>query len=577
MTGSVFIAADVVPAGHLGVGSAQVVRPDLVRDTRWQAPCEPAVIRGRDPVQLRIVVWDEGSRALENLPECYRPVSDRQRASGRAASPARPAPPERTRAGAAARCRSSSTSSIRQLAANTSPRRASSTASTTSSPTPPRPASASALARTRQRERLQRRDADQRDAPRPRQRPRRRDPDPQPRERPGSDADGDAIDVVPADPGALEHHARSAAAAGSRGRAARRAVGRRAPCRRRRRRPTARPWSRGVAVSNARILIGASIVTTRRSPPACSITTRAASARQARDRRDRVLRPLDERDPVGAEVVGQQVRILAPQIRDAVQVEVRDGHARRVALTDRERRAGDDAVDPERAAGAADERGLAGAELSLDQHDVARPRASRRAPRRAPRSARALARLVVAVTSAHANVEKPDGPIAPSGSVPSAARMSALAPRISRVMFDRLQSNATSRSCRGCGGSDTAKAAGLAGAMVANNVIALGSVIVFSRAAHRLRIAGRAGQLLPDPRRRRVRDAAGDRPRGRARSPRGRGRPGRDDPELDQVAAGVHGGDDRRSPSCSGIRSPRRSASSSNGERRSGSRPVAST
>src|SRR5205807_1978824 len=30
-------------------------------------------------------------------------------------------------------------------------------------------------------------------------------------------------------------------------------------------------------------------------------------------------------------------------------------------------------------------------------------------------------------------------------------------------------------------GSDTAKAAGLAGAMVANNVIALGSVIVFSR------------------------------------------------------------------------------------------------
>ena len=31
------------------------------------------------------------------------------------------------------------------------------------------------------------------------------------------------------------------------------------------------------------------------------------------------------------------------------------------------------------------------------------------------------------------------------------------------------------------GGSDTAKAAGLAGAMVANNVIALGSVIVFSR------------------------------------------------------------------------------------------------
>ena len=30
-----------------------------------------------------------------------------------------------------------------------------------------------------------------------------------------------------------------------------------------------------------------------------------------------------------------------------------------------------DAVDPERAAGAADERRLAGAELALDQHDIA--------------------------------------------------------------------------------------------------------------------------------------------------------------------------------------------------------------
>ena len=41
--------------------------------------------------------------------------------------------------------------------------------------------------------------------------------------------------------------------------------------------------------------------------------------------------------------------------------------------------------------------------------------------------------------------------------------------------------DASSPSCRPLRGSDTAKAAGLAGAMIANNVIALGSVIVFSR------------------------------------------------------------------------------------------------
>ena len=63
-------------------------------------------------------------------------------------------------------------------------------------------------------------------------------------------------------------------------------------------------------------------------------------------------------------------------------------------------------------------------------------------------------------------------------------------------------------------------------------------------AAQRLRVAGRARQLLPDPRGRRVCDAAGDRARGRARPSRGRGGTGRDDPELDEVAAGVHGGDD---------------------------------
>ena len=47
-------------------------------------------------------------------------------------------------------------------------------------------------------------------------------------------------------------------------------------------------------------------------------------------------------------------------------------------------------------------------------------------------------------------------------------------------MFKRLRERYEPQLSR-LGGSDTAKAAGLAGAMVANNVIALGSVIVFSR------------------------------------------------------------------------------------------------
>jgi O-antigen/teichoic acid export membrane protein len=47
-------------------------------------------------------------------------------------------------------------------------------------------------------------------------------------------------------------------------------------------------------------------------------------------------------------------------------------------------------------------------------------------------------------------------------------------------MFTRLRERYEPQMSR-LGGSDTAKAAGLAGAMVANNVIALGSVIVFSR------------------------------------------------------------------------------------------------
>ena len=56
-----------------------------------------------------------------------------------------------------------------------------------------------------------------------------------------------------------------------------------------------------------------------------------------------------------------------------------DRHGRLVAVADREGRARDRALDAERAAGAADERRLAGAELARDRDDVAgaEPRASR--------------------------------------------------------------------------------------------------------------------------------------------------------------------------------------------------------
>ena len=115
--------------------------------------------------------------------------------------------------------------------------------------------------------------------------------------------------------------------------------------------------------------------------------------------------------------------------------------------------------------------------------------------------------------------------------------------RTSHSMLRRLKQRYEPQLSR-LGGSDTAKAAGLAGAMVANNVIALGSVIVFSRL---LTDYGSLAALVSYFLILAVvglRDAAGDRARGRTRPPRGRAGPGRHDPELDEVAAGVHRGDD---------------------------------
>ena len=58
-----------------------------------------------------------------------------------------------------------------------------------------------------------------------------------------------------------------------------------------------------------------------------SVTRRRAPASSA----CAVLGPLHERDPARAEIVGEQVRVLALETREPVQVEVRDGHARRPA------------------------------------------------------------------------------------------------------------------------------------------------------------------------------------------------------------------------------------------------------
>ena len=90
------------------------------------------------------------------------------------------------------------------------------------------------------------------------------------------------------------------------------------------------------------------------------------------------LGPLDEGDPVGAEVVLEQTRVLAREAREAVEVEVRDRDLRAaVAMPDPERRAGDRIADPQPARGAAHERRLPGAELAAHEDEVAGAQAAR--------------------------------------------------------------------------------------------------------------------------------------------------------------------------------------------------------
>src|SRR3954470_18423397 len=82
-------------------------------------------------------------------------------------------------------------------------------------------------------------------------------------------------------------------------------------------------------------------------------------------------RPLDERDGVRGDVVVEQGRVLLLELGEPVEVEMGDRHAPAVGVPDREGRRGDRLRDAQRARRAADQRGLAGAELTADQDDVA--------------------------------------------------------------------------------------------------------------------------------------------------------------------------------------------------------------
>src|SRR3954470_19409228 len=72
-----------------------------------------------------------------------------------------------------------------------------------------------------------------------------------------------------------------------------------------------------------------------------------------------VLGPLDEGDRA-VEVRLEVAPFLRVETGDAVQVEVRDGHARLVAMADREGRAGNGLTDAESPRGTSHERGLPG-------------------------------------------------------------------------------------------------------------------------------------------------------------------------------------------------------------------------
>ena len=234
------------------------------------------------------------------LPPRHRPPALR-RPSGVSA---RPAASGRARRGASSAASELLGPASRQPAANTSPRRASSTATTSLRRAPRRRRRPAPATRASRRPTS--------GMPGARERPRRGDPDPQARERAGADADRDPVEPVPADPGALEHVAIRASSRVVWPGRVRRPAGRRAP-------KTRSPTPKGDRVAGSPCRTPGSSRSMRHQragrSPACSRSSPCAATIASRARRSSSppSGPFDERDRVGAEVVGQQVGVLAAE------------------------------------------------------------------------------------------------------------------------------------------------------------------------------------------------------------------------------------------------------------------------
>ena len=158
------------------------------------------------------------------------------------------------------------------------------------------------------------------------------------------------------------------------------------------------------------------------------------------------VRPFRERHRIGTGIVGKQIGIFGRERLQAVEVEVRDPSGGcGVKPPDRERRTRHGPFDSERAGSSADKRRLARAELTADEDNVAG------LERRSEVGA------------------KPLGLGGARGLEPHRARHC-------RSMRDQLVD-----AFRALRASETSKAAGLAGAMIVNNVIALVISVVFAR------------------------------------------------------------------------------------------------
>ena len=182
-------------------------------------------------------------------------------------------------------------------------------------------------------------------------------------------------------------HLRASGSSARRGRAARPAPGIVAELRgSRRRRQRRRRWPGSRCRSRGR---SCRSMLTRRAVAAQVLQAHAARGCGPGRPVAAALRPFDERDAVGPSSSSSSSGSSARGRPEAKEVEVGDRHAAvLVAARDREGRARDRHAHPERTGGAADEGGLAGAEVARDEDDVAGAERRARVRRRAPRSPR---------------------------------------------------------------------------------------------------------------------------------------------------------------------------------------------